>query len=145
MEGVWEVRKGTYQAKEKLALIPNMMYMLRGEGTLVNTHQKEARIARDGFGQGWHGRAMWHGQTVPLCCPRLLGKMHFARFVGTFVLACFCSLLWEDRDGIPLEETSKDPKIRWKKIKKERQLGKYKLKLESEDRRKKPKLAKTWI
>ena len=20
--------------------------------------------------QGWHGRALWHGQTVPLCCPQ---------------------------------------------------------------------------
>ena len=57
VEGVWEVWKGTYQAKEKLALIPNMMYMLREKGTQVNTHQKEPRKASTSHGLRWHGRA----------------------------------------------------------------------------------------
>ena len=70
MEGVWEVWKGTYQAKEKLALIPNMMYMGRGEDAQAKTHQKEPRKQGTRLGLGWHGRAKGHGQTVPTCCLR---------------------------------------------------------------------------
>ena len=41
--------------------------MKREKRTQATTHQKGEEKERIGHGLGWHGRALWHGVTVPTC------------------------------------------------------------------------------
>ena len=55
------------------------MNMNREKRTQATTHQKGEEKEEIGHGNRWHGRAYWHGVTVPICCPQKLWKGENAR------------------------------------------------------------------